>query len=76
MRRILKEAKDNLNLIRGWEPQPFQVLCTDFTEIRYAGGTKKAYLMAMLDPGSGWVAGWAVGKSANQESALKCWEMA
>ena len=38
VRRILKEAKGNLNLIRGWEPRPFQVLCTDFTEIRYAGG--------------------------------------
>jgi len=48
-----------------------------FTEIRYAGGTKKAYLMVLIGPTSGcWVAGWTVGKSANQESALKCSEMA
>jgi len=76
VRRILKEAKGKLNLIRGWEPEPFQALCTDFTEIKYAGGTKKAYLMAMLDPGSGWIAGWAVGKSANWQLALRCWEKA
>ena len=76
VRRILKEAKGNLNLIRGWEPRPFQVLCTDFTEIRYTGGARKAYLMAMIDPGSGWVVGWALGKSANRELALRCWEAA
>jgi putative transposase len=76
VRVILKEAEGKLNVIRGLKPEPFQVLCTDFTEIRYAGGTRKAYLMAMIDPGSGWAAGWAVGKSANRELALKCWELA
>jgi len=76
VRRILKEAEGKLNLIRGWDPEPFKVLCTDFTELRYAGGTRKAYLMAMIDPGSGWAAGWAVGRSANRELALRCWEAA
>ena len=32
--------------------------------------------MAMINPGSGLAAGWAVGKSANRQLALKCWEMA
>ena len=45
VRRILKEAKGKLNLIRGWDPEPFKVLCTDFTEVRYAGGTRKAHLI-------------------------------
>jgi len=76
VRRILKEAKGKLNLIRGLKPKPFKVLCTDFTESRYAGGTRKARLMAMINPGSGWVAGWALGKSANRELALRCWEAA
>jgi len=76
VRRILKEAKGKLNLIRGLKPKPFQVLCTDFTEIRYTGGARKAHLMAMIDPGSGWVVGWALGKSANRELALRCWEAA
>ena len=76
VRKILKEAKGKLNLLRNRKPKPLEVLCTDFTEIRYAGGAKKAHLMAMIDPGSGWVAGWAVGKSANRELALRCWEAA
>jgi len=76
VRKILKEAEGKLNLVRGREFEPFQVLCTDFTEIRYAGGTRKAQLMAVIDPGSGWVAGWAVGKSANRDLALRCWEKA
>ena len=68
----LKEGKGKLNLLRNRKPKPLEMLCTDFTEIRYAGGAKKAHLMAMIDPGSGWVAGWAVGKSANRELALRC----
>jgi len=75
VRKILKGAEGKLNLIRGLKPEPFQVLCTDFTELRYASGMRKAYLMAMLDPASGWVAGWAVGKSADRALALRCWEM-
>jgi len=39
VRRILKEVEGRLNLVRGLNPEPFQVLCTDFTEIKYAGGT-------------------------------------
>ncbi len=30
--------------------------------------------MAMVDPASGWVTGWAMGKSADRELALRCWE--
>jgi len=32
--------------------------------------------MAMIDSGSGWIAGWAVGKTAKAELALRCWEAA
>ena len=74
VRRILKEAEGKLNLIRGLNPEPLQVLCTDFTEVKYAGGARKAHLVAMIDPGSGWVVGWAVGRKANRELALRCWE--
>ena len=76
VRRILGRAKGKLNLLAGWEPEPLQVLCTDFTEVKYAGGARKAYLMAMIDPGSGWVPGWAVGSRADRELALRCWKSA
>lgn len=54
--------------------EPLQALSTDFTEIRHAGGTRKAYLMAMVDVGSAWLPGWAVGSSANRDLALRSWE--
>jgi len=46
------------------------VLSTDFTELRYAGGVRRAWLMAMVDPDSVWVPGWAVGPSAARGLAL------
>lgn len=73
VREILHEGKGQLNLVKGWEPEPLEVFSTDFTELVYAGGSKKAYLMAMVDVGSAWVPGWAVGPSANRELALSCW---
>lgn len=73
VREILQRAEGQLNLVKGWSPEPLEMLSTDFTEFRYAGGSKKAYLMAMLDPASAWVPGWAVGGSANRELALACW---
>jgi putative transposase len=74
VREILHEGRGQLNLVKGWEPEPLELFSTDFTELRYAGGRKKAHLMAMLDVGSAWVPGWAVGTSANRDLALQCWE--
>ena len=74
--QILCRGKGQLNLLQGWIPGPLEALSTDFTELRYAGGRKKAYLTALLDVGSGWVPGWAVGPSANQDLALACWRRA
>jgi len=74
VRRILRTGRGKLDLVSGREMEPLQALSTDFTEIQYAGGTRKAYLMAMVDVGSAWVPGWAVGSSANRDLALRCWE--
>jgi putative transposase len=76
VREILERGAGKLNLVKGWTPQPLEMLSTDFTELTYAGGRKKAYLMALLDPASAWVPGWAVGPSANRELALACWSEA
>ena len=76
VRRILEEAEGHLNLLGGRQPGPLEVLSTDFTELRYAGGTRKAWLMAMVDVDSAWAPGWAVGPSANRRLALRCWSEA
>lgn len=76
VREILAQAEGKLNLVKGWDPEPLEMFSTDFTELVYAGGSKKAYLMALLDPASAWVPGWAVGPSANRELALSCWSVA
>ncbi|MFZ2349305.1 MAG: DDE-type integrase/transposase/recombinase [Candidatus Bipolaricaulis anaerobius] len=74
VRQILRTGRGKLDLVQGREMEPLEALSTDFTEIRYAGGTKKAHLMAMVDVGSAWVPGWAVGSSADRSLALRCWE--
>jgi len=74
VRRILRNGRGKLDLVSGREMEPLQALSTDFTEIRYGGGTRKAYLMAMVDVGSAWAPGWAVGPSADRALALRCWE--
>ena len=74
--QILRRGKGQLNLLQGWSPGPLEAPSTDITEVRYANGGKKAYLMALIDIGSDWVPGWAVGPRPNRELALSCWERA
>lgn len=73
IRRILSEAAGHLNLVEALDPGPLEVLSTDFTELRYAGGARKAHLIAFIDLESAWVPGWAVGPSANRDLALQAW---
>jgi transposase InsO family protein len=56
--------------------QPFEVAYTDFTEITYADGRKKAYLIPIIDHASKLVLGWAVGERAVTSLALEAWERA
>jgi len=55
---------------------PFKVLYTDFTELVYASGRKKAHLIPIVDHKSKVAVGWAVGKQAVTEVALEAWEAA
>lgn len=43
--------------------EALQACSTDFTELLYDGGNKKAWLMVMLDIASKWAGGWSVGPS-------------
>jgi len=81
VRKILREATGKLNLVGRYlstdqTPAPLEVLSTDFTELRYSEGQRKAYLMVMLDVGSRVALGWSVGPSPNGELAMQCFEYA
>lgn len=79
VRQILREATGRLNLVEkyigsGPTPKPLEVFSTDFTELRYSEGRRKAYLMTILDVGSCVALGWSVGWSANGRLARRCFE--
>ncbi|WP_251979772.1 IS3 family transposase [Salinibacter ruber] len=46
VQEILKNAAGDLNLVEGQDPGPLEAFSTDFTELSYSGGNRKAYLMA------------------------------
>jgi len=72
--KILEKAAGQLNLVAGRDPGPLEAFSTDFTEVFYADGNRKAYLMAVVDLESKYVPGWAVGPSADRKPAMRCWE--
>ena len=79
VRKILEDASGQLNLVEAYlgasaEPDPLAVFSTDFTELSYAEGARKAHLMAVVDVGSRCVLGWAVGPSRSRMLASRCWE--
>jgi hypothetical protein len=50
IRRAITAAGDRINLVAGRETiRPFEVAHTDFTELVYANGRRKAYLMPLVD---------------------------
>lgn len=74
IQKILDEGAGHLNLVKDWEPGPLEMLSTDFTELGWANGTRKAWLIAMVDPVGRGAMGWAVGLSANRSLARQCWD--
>lgn len=71
----LKEAKGKLNMIQRLETLTVVGSLNVLPREKYTGGERKAYLMAMINPGNDWVAGWAVRKNANGQLALRCQEL-
>jgi transposase InsO family protein len=77
LRRLLKETGSKINLVAALEEiDDFEVLYTDFTEIRYQKGSAKAQLMSLIDHASKLVVGHALGESADTELALRAWRKA
>jgi transposase InsO family protein len=44
---------------------PLEAFSTDFTEVRYGNGGRKAHLMAVVDLERKYACGWAVGPNPN-----------
>lgn len=77
IRKVIVAAGNRVNILAQMDNiEPLDVLHTDFTELRFAGGTQKAYLMPVIGHACKLVFGWAVGKSANRVLALHAWRRA
>jgi len=75
IRVLLRETGRRVNLVAILkEIEDFDVLSTDFTEIRYAQGQAKPHLMPIIDHKSKLVLGHAFGESADIELALEAWK--
>ena len=77
IRQVIVAAGTRVNVLAQMEDiEPLDALHTDFTELRFAGGTQKAYLMPIIGHVSKLAFGWAVGESANRTLALQAWRQA
>lgn len=74
IQQALSQHRGNVNLVAERNFDVLEAFSTDFTEIKYGSGNRKAYLMAFVDIVSKWCAGWAVGVSPNTELALAAWK--
>ncbi len=68
---VVNEAGATADLVKGRSFKALEVFSTDFTELFYAGGQRKAYLMVLLCIESRWAGGWAVGARRCRQLALK-----
>lgn len=68
--KLLGTAGSAKDLIKGHRWGLLDAFSTDFTEIIYGGGSKKAWLMTLLCIESRWAGAWAVGPSRNRDLAL------
>jgi transposase InsO family protein len=77
IQQTIAAAGELANLVAQKEEiRLFQVLYTDFTELVYADGRRKAVLIPIIGHTSKMAFGWAVGDSANTRLALQAWERA
>jgi putative transposase len=77
VRRAIVAAGKRANLVAQMsEIRLFQVAYTDFTELRYADGSRKAYLMPLIWHVCKMAYGWAVGAHADTTLALEAWQAA
>jgi len=69
--KLVAAAGGSTDLVKGRSFEVLQAFSTDFKEILYDGGRKKAHLMVLLDLKSRWAGGFAVGRARNRSVALE-----
>ena len=70
VQRMIADAGGSADLTKDRSFAPLEAFSTDFTELVYADGERKAWLMALLDIASRWAGGWAVAPRRHRETAL------
>lgn len=77
IRQVITTAGGRANLVAQLDQiELFEVAYTDFTELPFADGTRKAHLVPIIGHVCKMAYGWAVGGSANTALALKAWQRA
>ena len=77
VQQAIADAGEYANLVAQLEEIAlFQVVYTDFTELRYADAQRKAFLIPIVGHVSKMVYGWAVGEHPDTPLALQAWEQA
>lgn len=77
IRQAIHSAGARANLVSSLESiELFEVLYTDFTELVFAQGRCKAWLMPLLDHRSKLVLGWAAAEEKTTTLALTAWQRA
>lgn len=76
VRQVIRSATGELNLVADLDEDEiriFEVLYTDFTELRYSEGDKRAWLIPVIGHQCKLILGWALGHRATLSTALKAW---
>jgi putative transposase len=68
---VIKEAGASADLVKDRSFRALGSFSTDFSELTYDGGRKKAWVMVLLDIESKWAGGWSVGPSRNRHMAME-----
>jgi putative transposase len=77
VRQAITQAGERVNMVAQLDGIGlFEILHTDFTELRFANGSRKAYLMPIIGHQSKLAFGWAVSHRANTDTALAAWDRA
>lgn len=75
VRQAIVEAGERANRVTQLEEIGlFEVAYTDFTELLYAGGQRKAYLIPIIGHVCKLAYGWAIGAGPDAATALRAWE--